>query len=500
MSYPLTRLNDIMNRAIAKIRFNGLGKKDFWGPLCIGAVVSVCIWATVAIFLQPIALLFALPVGIGGTWFCIKYPRLSILLMIALIPLDMFTVVPGQENVKLSLTKFIAPIAFIGCLVHHRKYKDIAIDPIDKLLAIFTVYCFILFPFSPYPDAALQFMQKLLSMLLLYYLIVFWGDRDPRFIQNLIWVLIISTAISSLFGFYSIYKHGNPFSAFQDDSLIRVTGASGISPNDYAYILFLPLSLTLGVIASKSSVPYRILATICAGAIVSSLFFTYSRSGIITFGFAFFILGCMMLKKLDARVFLLLPVLLVGGYLFMPDTVVERMSTLVNSLKGKHREVSLDRRKNYLRVGKAIIQEHPLTGGGLGSFPILHADPKYQPAPVLYGLARMPHNLYLQVATETGLLGITLFLLPLIYLFIRMKQGLDHSPTFASSLLFAAAMMAFLSSLLMGFFLHLLINKSFWITLALCRTLTKKNENTARHRALEYWWRRNPPQRFDENS
>jgi O-antigen ligase len=55
--------------------------------------------------------------------------------------------------------------------------------------------------------------------------------------------------------------------------------------------------------------------------------------------------------------------------------------------------------------------EHPLTGIGLNNFPFLY--PEYTKS---LGLAqsmgrRSPHNLYLEVAAETGIIGLTVFLL-----------------------------------------------------------------------------------------
>lgn len=468
-------------------RFGQTCATGFW-PVVIAVIVVMLIWSTGSILLEPVALLFAVPIGICATWVCVKYPRMAILLLIAFIPLDMFTVVPGQESSKLSLTKFLAPTAFLGTILQRGKLERKVMDPVDKMFAVFTIYCFALFPFSPFKGAAIVFVQKMVSMLMLYYLIIFWGDRDPKFMRNLVWVLILSTAASSLFGFFSILHNGNPFSEFQDDSMVRVTGASGISPNDYAYILFLPLALAGGAVLSKLPAKWRMAAFCCCGGIASSLLFTYSRSAIVTFGLAGLILLWFLRKKLDARLFLLLPIIIVAGILFMPESVKDRMGTLIRSLTGEYQEISLDRRANYLRVGANILEEHPLMGGGLGSFPILHADPKYQTVPALYGLARMPHNVYLQVVTETGIIGLCLFLLPILYLFVRMKRSLNKPETLALALLYAAAMLGLLSSMIMGLFLHLLYNKSFWITLAFCRVLVRNDDDPSCYRTFEHRW------------
>lgn len=464
------------------------GQGSFLAPVCIAIFVSLAIMATALGAGGPVEILFLLPIGIFASWFFFRHPACATLILITFIPLDMFAVLPGHENTKLSLIKFIAPLALAGTLFQRGRYEHKGADRIDIMFCLFAVYTAILFPFSPYKPAAVQFLIKIGSMLLLYYLIVFWGDRDPKFMRNLTVVLIGSTAVSSLFAFFSIYREGNPFSAFQDDALVRVTGASGISPNDYAYVLFLPLALAGGVFLSRLPRNYRLLGLISACCIGSSLLYTYSRSAILTAFLSFLFIAGFLSKKFDARLYLALPVILILACLLMPESVQERMMTLFSNLIGEHQEVSISRRGNYLRVGSAILAEHPFLGGGLGSFPLYHADPAFQKVPILYGVQRMPHNVYLQVATETGIVGLMFFLAPLFLLLHRLKTSLDAMGPFSASLLYAAALLALLSSLFMGFFLHLLFNKTFWLTLAYCRVLVRNNADPSCYRTFEHRW------------
>jgi O-antigen ligase/tetratricopeptide (TPR) repeat protein len=80
-----------------------------------------------------------------------------------------------------------------------------------------------------------------------------------------------------------------------------------------------------------------------------------------------------------------------------PGKVVGRTSQL---LAGGNRSVS-DRVEYWLNA-LDVFKDHPLTGTGAGTFGYVHA--RYQRSIVVY--AQDPHNLYLQTAAETGLIGL----------------------------------------------------------------------------------------------
>lgn len=69
-------------------------------------------------------------------------------------------------------------------------------------------------------------------------------------------------------------------------------------------------------------------------------------------------------------------------------------------------DVSLGARLAVARQGAAIVEAHPLFGTGLGSW--LSSYRPYQAPPVEYGIWDHAHDDYLELAAETGLLGLAL--------------------------------------------------------------------------------------------
>ena len=84
------------------------------------------------------------------------------------------------------------------------------------------------------------------------------------------------------------------------------------------------------------------------------------------------------------------------------------------------------REKNFLQLeGRTtiwkdtlhLVREYPLTGTGLGTFGV--AFRRYQ-TDLVNGYVDHAHNDYLEFASETGVPGLALLFLPILYLFVRM--------------------------------------------------------------------------------
>jgi hypothetical protein len=72
-------------------------------------------------------------------------------------------------------------------------------------------------------------------------------------------------------------------------------------------------------------------------------------------------------------------------------------------------DMSLGARLAAASLGSSIVADFPLAGTGLGSF--LHAFRPYQAPPLETGILDHAHNDYLEIAAETGILGVGLILL-----------------------------------------------------------------------------------------
>jgi O-antigen ligase len=100
-------------------------------------------------------------------------------------------------------------------------------------------------------------------------------------------------------------------------------------------------------------------------------------------------------------------VLIVGAALpFVPATYWERMQTLLDF----NADRTLWRRLSYNIIGVQLLATHPLFGIGPGNFPLYYIDEAFRWFPGREPVPRQLHNTYLEVAAETGLLGLFCFL------------------------------------------------------------------------------------------
>jgi putative inorganic carbon (HCO3(-)) transporter len=94
-------------------------------------------------------------------------------------------------------------------------------------------------------------------------------------------------------------------------------------------------------------------------------------------------------------------------------------------------------RLNYWKAGLKMIENHPVLGVGYFNFPEVYA--LQDPNKLWHGTAQLPHNIFIQVGTDAGLLGLGIFLI-LIYRNLKGARNIrrvckenPEAPGFAAS-------------------------------------------------------------------
>ena len=127
-------------------------------------------------------------------------------------------------------------------------------------------------------------------------------------------------------------------------------------------------------------------------------------------------------------------------------------------------EEAVTQRIFYNKIAGSVTTAHPILGVGIGQFvPQLMTKLKHWPANIYQPV----HNVYLLIASETGLVGLSLFLLFLFFIFYNFIRRAGFKKPYSFSFLIFT-----LSILLMGLFDHFLWTLQqgsliFWMTLAL---------------------------------
>jgi O-antigen ligase len=186
------------------------------------------------------------------------------------------------------------------------------------------------------------------------------------------------------------------------------------NPNDLAAFCILQLSMALGLHAIEEKGPVRLGARLGMVVVPFLILLTKSRGAFL--GFAVFLMFVLSGHRRRVRAISLAFVL--GGLVLAvaPEGVLDRVFALKNiettgNVASADEEGSAAQRYEIWKVARTIIREHPITGVGLGAYPWIHARTarrsSFQPSAQGY---RDTHSTYLNVAAETGVIGLLIFL------------------------------------------------------------------------------------------
>jgi O-antigen ligase len=89
-------------------------------------------------------------------------------------------------------------------------------------------------------------------------------------------------------------------------------------------------------------------------------------------------------------------------YFLLPEEQVRRFQSIGTDLTSEQRLL-------YWKHGLEMIQQHPVFGVGFYNF-APHYAARY-PQDVLFQTAQLPHNIFIQVGTDAGLVGLLIFAL-----------------------------------------------------------------------------------------
>lgn len=125
---------------------------------------------------------------------------------------------------------------------------------------------------------------------------------------------------------------------------------------------------------------------------------------------ALFVMAIVMIAtgQLSTKVILPAILLAVLSLPFTSGKLIERFAAVFEIVTKGGRNLSGDaqnvmNRLVYIQAGIPMFLEHPVTGVGINGFGLQYL--RYLPHEAKERRARAPHNTYLQVVTETGLLG-----------------------------------------------------------------------------------------------
>lgn len=206
--------------------------------------------------------------------------------------------------------------------------------------------------------------------------------------------------------------------------------------------LALVLPVLMGIAAGTRSRRWKLSAQISCVLVAGALICTQCRSAWIGFGVAlivFIALGMgfvwkisgFLRKKHELLVTPILALIILGifiGFTRMGGPTVRRLTTF----SAIQQDESVKDRVGLWRVAVDVIRAKPLVGHGIGTYTLVQSEfnPDSRSREVIRQmgptLSESPHNTYLQIAGEQGLIGLALYLAILVLFCYRALIALPR--------------------------------------------------------------------------
>jgi O-antigen ligase len=287
------------------------------------------------------------------------------------------------------------------------------------------------------------------------FLTTYWNEDTPTVVAKTISIVSLLVAITVITDYFSISSFGTlPGRVWSDPN--RAAGIVG-EPNFAAGLLAISLPFFIYFsIDGFQTIYNKLFYSISAFITTTAIYFTGSRMGILLIMFC--VVGIIIIHRKILNLKHIISILLcipAGLYILtiFQTTTIQRFARLIGYLQGGSGDGSIRGRMNLVINGLNMIKNNPVTGVGPGNF--INAIVQYPG----YNSIRYSHNTYIDVASQTGIIGCCLFILLLLFV---SKRLLCIESIQSSSRISSYYIVSYLLLLVYLLFLSDFFNVYFW--------------------------------------
>jgi putative inorganic carbon (hco3(-)) transporter len=354
------------------------------------------------------------------------FARVGVPILVVFVYLNLSQALVRRYDFPSLLQPLVVVLAFAAWLKHETdRVSDIARQRLTLLLVTYLLLAFASTAWAADRELADERLLDLAKATAIFLLATLLISNERRLRQAMVAVVASAFLLGALvfvqlatgrfdhpfFGLARI-KHAQIYGeVFQP----RIAGPLG-DPNFFAQILLLALPVAL-LMGQSTRDRARKLAWWIAGAVIlATILLTYSRGAMI----ALAVMGLMLVHALHVRwrTTLAAVALALVVFLLLPPSITRRLVTIEQILPSAEAPLRLDssfqERRLLMQVAWVMFGANPVTGVGVGNYSARYEDyvglasssaRQYDSASDRY----YSHNLFLEVAAETGVLGLIVF-------------------------------------------------------------------------------------------
>lgn len=357
----------------------------------------------------------------------------------------------------LPWTQLVVIGAILGCFTD--KTVRWVSSPINSLLIIFFFVILLSSYLAYFPSVSFSSLDKYYLWVVIYFIIINVVNTPRRFF---IFICIFLLASFKLSLSLSIVWAGRGFS-FTDWGLM---GPKGFFQNSgelaIQMLVFWPIAwaFTHALKPYISRKLYLVLLLMPVTAIMVILGAS-SRGAQLALVCQLLVMNYRFVFRPRVLVSILISMVLIWN--FLPEEQIQRFETMGEDGTSRQRLL-------YWENGIEMIQDNPVLG--VGYFNFASYFEKYYPGDVLLGRAELPHNIFIQIGTDTGLLGLSVFLGLLLVAYRLGKRFRTNLCAREDGVIGRCANISLLGFIVSGQFVTVAYYPFLWIHLALIVSLS----------------------------
>lgn len=448
-------------------------------PIAFFGAIAVFLGLTAAVVVQVVQDPLVIFLGVSALligFLALSFLEYSVLVLVFITYIRLSDVLIAHHGAP-SIAKLIVPL-MMGILIARWIIWGRTPSPWYKaalLLGLYGVIGFASLLYASNPAATEKLLVDYAKDVLIAFIVIMTLRRGPT-LRLLLWVLIgagiflgtitVYQQLTGTFDFnYWGFAQADVRNIIGGSSDYRIAGP--ISSNYYALILVALVPIALDRLWHEESPWLQAIASWCVGVTTLSIIFTYSRGGFIALCV---VVGLFFIyKRLN-------PLLLIVGFAalfivgqFLPDQYTARLATLTELVSDDDEtpaDSSFRGRLSEVTAAYQMFADHPIRGVGLGNY-----NSNYQLYSKNLGLdtratERSAHSLYLEVAAESGIVGIIVFAMIFVILFRDLWRAYKEFRSQGNSdyaHMSVAISLSIIGYLIGSIFLHLAYPRYFWL-------------------------------------
>jgi putative inorganic carbon (hco3(-)) transporter len=460
-------------------------------PALIALLAAALLGGVLALVGTPLVIVATI-LGTAALAVLVARPEASTVLFLGMLYVNIPVVAArfhGVPEVLAVTTTMLLVLPAVSFVVFRR--QPVITTPVFWVMVLYLLALLLSAMFSSDPAATASWIGGFIAEGIVLYLLVTNSVRTLGLLKAVIWTLLVAGAAmgalsvfqevtgtyeNAYFGFAQTrYTPGFEVDEIEDldeDSRPRMGGPIG-EKNRYAQVMLVLLPLALFA-AFNARGRWQRLAAIAAGLfILAGVILSFSRGGgVAVLGMLVVLIALRHIRILHA---LILAVVLGAGVLLIAPAYAERLGTVtdVGALVGEDGgiiEGAILGRATSNLAALQVFADYPALGVGPGQY-FREYSQEYANELGLRFLEsdRRAHNLYLEIAADTGVLGLGAFAAILVLTISRLWRCRSYWLTRRAE--YANWATAFLVSVL-GYmmsatFLHLSYARYFWLLIAL---------------------------------